>query len=192
MASVREVTSVPTAVQATTAEQLALLPDTGMRYELVQGELQMMSPAGHLHGRIAMRLGSLLEDHVRRLRLGTVYAAETGFLLSREPDTVRAPDVAFVSKGRLAGLEDSEGYLPLAPDLVGEVVSPSDTFTQVEEKAMVWLAAGTRLVLVADPGTRTVRLYRSDGHITIRREQEKIDVGDVVRDWTFIAGDVFS
>ena len=192
MASVREVTSVPTAVQATTAEQLALLPDTGMRYELVQGELQMMSPAGHLHGRIAMRLGSLLEDHVRRLRLGTVYAAETGFLLSREPDTVRAPDVAFVSKGRLAGLEDSEGYLPLAPDLVGEVVSPSDTFTQVEEKAMVWLAAGTRLVLVVDPGTRTVRLYRSDGHITVRRAQDEINAGDVVRDWTFTVGDVFS
>ena len=174
MASVREVTRVPTAVQATTAEQLALLPDTGMHYELVQGELQMMSPAGHLHGRVAMRLGSLLEHHVRRLRLGTVYAAETGFLLSREPDTVRAPDFAFVSKGRLAGL------------------GMTDTFTQVEEKAMVWLAAGTRLVLVVDPGTRTVRLYRSEGHITVRRAQDEIDAGDVVRDWTFSVGDVFS
>ena len=80
-----------------TAQQLAALPDDGKRYELVRGELHMMSPAGHEHGRVAMRLGSQLEQHVRGHQLGTVYAAETGFLIAREPDTVRAPDVAFVS-----------------------------------------------------------------------------------------------
>jgi Uma2 family endonuclease len=175
-----------------TAEQLAALPDDGRRYELVRGELHMMSPAGHEHGRVAMRLGSLLEQHVRRHQLGTVYAAETGFLIAREPDTVRAPDVAFVRAQRLAQLPDEDGYLPLAPDLVAEVVSPRDKFSEVEAKALAWLEAGTSLVLVVDPGTRTARVYRTKDNIAVLHEGETVSADDVVPGWEVAVADLFA
>ncbi len=178
--------------QPVTAEQLTAIQEPGKRYELVQGELRMMSPAGHEHGRIAMRIGSLLEQHVRANQLGEVYAAETGFLLSRDPDTVRAPDLAFVSSKRLLQYTDIAGYLPLAPDLVAEVVSPNDTFTQVEEKAVSWLAAGTAMVLVVDPGTRTVRTYRSKDNIEVHYEKDELDASDVVKDWRLAVGQIFA
>lgn len=87
----------------------------------------MMSPAGGEHGRIAMKIGRLLGNHVAARQSGEVFAAETGFLLSQDPDTVRAPDVAFVNARAFTELQDTSGYLPLAPDLVVEVVSPNDS-----------------------------------------------------------------
>ena len=166
-----------------TAEELLRLPDDGHRYELIEGELRMMSPAGSRHGRAAMRVGSMLDQHVRARRLGTVYAAETGFLLSRDPDTVRAPDAAFVSTERLARVPETDGYLEVPPDLVVEVISPSDRFTEVEEKVQAWLKAGTRLVLVVDPSTRTVYVYHGAGRVTVLTEEDTLDAGDVVPGW---------
>ncbi len=111
----------------------------------------MMSPAGARHGRVAHNIGLVLGNHVRRTQTGVVFAAETGFLLSRNPDTVRAPDVAYVSTQRLPETENDAGYLTLAPDLVGEVISPNDSFSEVESKAFDWLTAGTSIVLLIDP-----------------------------------------
>jgi Uma2 family endonuclease len=126
----------------------------GQRYELVEGVLRMMSPAGGRHGRVAHSLALILGTHVRSRKLGLVYAAETGFLLAREPDTVRAPDVAFVARERAVGIDDDQGFVTVVPDLVGEVVSSRDSFSDVEEKVLAWLTAGTRLVIVVDPKTR--------------------------------------
>ena len=122
--------------------------------------------------------------------MGAVYAAETGFLLSREPDTVRAPDVAFVRQDRLENVGNVKGYLPLAPDLVVEVVSPNDRFTAVETKAHTWLDAGAQMVVVVDPGTRTVRVYRTMESIAILRETDQLDASDVVPGWTFPVADL--
>jgi Uma2 family endonuclease len=176
-----------------TAEQLAALPDQGKRHELIGGVLRTMTPAGYEHGRVAMRLGSLLEQHVREHRLGVVCAAETGFLLTRNPDTVRAPDVAFIGRERLGQLGQVSGYLPVAPDLVAEVTSPSDSYTDVEEKALAWLDAGTRVVLVVDPGTRTVRVYRSEDmtQIDALSGAQQIDVANVVPGWNVTASEIF-
>ncbi len=174
-----------------TADQLLQLRDDRHRYELVMGELRMMSPAGGRHGRVAHNVGLLLGQHVRTADLGVVYAAETGFLLAHDPDTVRAPDVAYVSHERLQSVGDDRGFLPLAPDLVAEVISPHDTFTQVEEKAFCWLAAGTQLVLLIDPATKTVHAYRSADNIAVFREQESCDAADVVAGWTFAVADLF-
>jgi Uma2 family endonuclease len=111
-------------VSKLTANHLAGLREPGKRFELVRGELKVMSPAGGQRGRIAMRIGSMLEQHVRAHQLGQAFAAETGFLLSQNPDTVRAPDAAFVNAESYATLSEERGYLPIAPDLVVEVISP--------------------------------------------------------------------
>jgi len=175
-----------------TAEQLAAKSSLGdKRYELVSGELRMMSPAGGEHGRVAMRIGLLLGNHVEERKLGEVFAAETGFLLATDPDTVRAPDVAFVSAERYAELGNVRGYLPLAPDLVVEVVSPNDTSSQVEEKAMAWLRFGSELVLVVDPENQTVRTYREPESIEVRIIGELVDATDVVPGWRFDVERVF-
>src|SRR5688572_2615564 len=126
-----------------TADQLAALPDDGQRHELVAGELRTMSPSGGGHGRLAARFTISLGQHVRAHHLGEVLAAETGFLLATDPDTVRAPDVAFVSSERAGPLGDVMGYWPVAPDLVVEVISPNDRYTEVKEKVATWLEHGT-------------------------------------------------
>jgi Uma2 family endonuclease len=175
-----------------TAEQLFAQPSDGYRYELIEGVLRMMSPAGGRHGRIANRIAFLLGKHVEAQQWGVVFAAETGFLISREPDTVLAPDVAFLQQSRYAALEDEVHYLPLAPDLAVEVLSPSDTFSRVEAKAMAWLEAGTRVVLVIDPELETVHAIRSPKRIEIFRGDETVDCSDAVPGWRFPPQDIFA
>ena len=116
------------------ADQLHALPDDGNRYELIRGDLIMMSPAGSEHGWIAGRIFVRLATHVEDLDLGRAYAAETGFKISESPDTVRAPDACFVSHERLSTVEDTQSYLPLAPDLVVEVVSSNDSSSDWRRK----------------------------------------------------------
>jgi Uma2 family endonuclease len=180
-----------TTTQATTAEDLLRIPDDGFRYELVKGELRKMSPAGHKHGRLAMRIATPLDTHVTSNKLGTVYAAETGFFISRDPDTVRAPDVAFVSQKRLDEVGDVEGYWPGAPDLAVEVISPSDTYAEVEEKVLEWLEAGTRMVVVVNPRKNAVTVYRSLTEIVVLTEEDQLDGGDIVAGWTIAVKDIF-
>jgi Uma2 family endonuclease len=168
------------------------MPDDGYRYELVKGELKKMSPSGHKHGRVTINVTTPLDKHVRANDLGVVYAAETGFILSSDPDTVLAPDVAFVSRKRIQEVGDVEGYWPGAPDMVVEVISPSDTYTEVEEKVVQWLNAGVRMVLVVDPRRRIATVYRSLTDITILTEGATIDGGDVVPGWKMQVDDLFA
>jgi Uma2 family endonuclease len=180
-----------TASQTFTAEDLLRMPDDGFRYELVRGELRKMAPAGHQHGRIAINLTTPLDQYVRAHNLGVVYAAETGFKLASNPDTVRAPDVAFIQRARVEEVGDVEGYWPGAPDLVVEVISPSDTYSEVEEKILEWLEAGVRLVIVANPRKRVITVYRSLTDITVLTEHDALSGGDVVPGWTMPVRDVF-
>jgi Uma2 family endonuclease len=177
--------------QLATAEQLAAMPDDGKRYELVEGVLHMMSPAGGEHGRIAAKLLRRLGGFVERQDLGETYAAETGFLIQRNPDTVRAPDVAFVKSARLAELVDRSGYLSLAPDLAAEVVLPSDSSSEVEAKALAWLKAGVRVVLVVDPQTATVRDYRSPDRIHVHLDGF-VDLSDVLPGFQLDVAELFA
>ena len=163
-----------------TAEELLRMPDDGFRYELVRGELRRMTPAGNVHGRVAMNIAWHPAQHVRAHDLGTVYAAETGFKLATDPDTVRAPDVAFVSRERIEAVGEVEGYWPGAPDLAVEMLSPNDSHVEVEEKVFDWLEAGTKMVLVVNPRRRSVTLYRSHSDIAILSGADVLDGGDVV------------
>lgn len=179
-----------TQAQPMTAEELLRMPDDGYRYELVRGELRKMPPAGGEHGEIAHEIGLQLGMYVKAKQLGKVYAAETGFLIGTNPDTVRAPDVAFVSQDRLAPRQ--KGYPALAPDLVAEVVSPNDRPSEVAEKMADWLAAGTRMVLVIDPRQRTVTLYRPPTGMTVLMENDELDGGDVVPGWRLAVRELFA
>ena len=144
-----------------TAEELERLPDDGLRHELVTGFVVSEPPAGFPHGDVAGRIFDALTVHVRHLRLGRLISADTGFLLARNPDTVRAPDVAFVSAARLKEAGDVRGYFPGPPDLAVEVLSPSDSRNEAHGKIADYLATGCRLVVLVDPLKRRVELYRS-------------------------------
>lgn len=132
------------------------------RTELVRGQLLVREPASFWHGEAAVRLGAAIVAYVYPRHLGHVAAAETGFKLESNPDTVRAPDVAFVRSERFAQLP-RRGFPSLAPDLAVEVLSPDDRPGEAREKVADWLAAGTLLVWVVDPVERTARVYRADG-----------------------------
>ncbi|MCI0845699.1 MAG: Uma2 family endonuclease [Chloroflexi bacterium] len=181
-----------TTAQKVTAEELLQMPDDGLRYELVKGELVKMAPAGSEHGDLAMRVGWRLGQYVENHNLGKVFAAETGFRIASNPDTVRAPDVAFISKGRVEEAGLVEGYWPGAPDLAVEVISPTDIYTAVQAKVLDWLDAGTLMVAVVNPRQQTVTVYRSRTDITILTGNDILDGQDVVPGWTLVIRDFFA
>lgn len=172
-----------------TAEELLRLPDDGCRYELVQGELKKMSPSGLEHGRIAARIAIHLGGYVRQRKLGEVYIAEAGFVLTRGPDTVRAPDVSFVQADRTV---DTTGFMPGPPDLSVEVMSPSDLASEVSYKTSQYLRAGTRAVVVVDPEKRIVYVHRSSGTDVLTKIADNVlEVDDVVPGWKMPLTEIF-
>ena len=174
-----------------TAEELLRMPDDGLRSELVRGEVRRMAPAGNVHGRMAINVSTPLDQHAKAHNLGVVYAAETGFKIADNPDTVRAPDVAFVSRERVEAVGDAEGYWPGAPDFAAEVISPNDTYSEVEEKVADWLRAGTRMVVVVNPRGKTVTVRSSEKDIMILTEEDTLDGGEVVPGWRLPVAAVF-
>lgn len=174
-----------------TAEELLHMPDDGFRSELVRGEVRRMAPAGNVHGRLAINVTTPLDQHVRENDLGVVFAAETGFKVASNPDTVRAPDIAFVRRERLEAVGEVEGYWPGAPDLAVEVVSPNDLYTEVEEKVADWLEAGAGMVVVVNPRNRTVVVRRSPSEITLLEESGTLNGAEVVSGWSMPVRDVF-
>ncbi len=162
-----------------TADELLRTDIPDKHVELVRGVLVVREPPGYRHGDVTARITKALMDVVDAKGLGRVLAAETGFKISADPDTVRAPDVAFVSSVRLPDAEFL-GYLALAPDLVVEVLSPSDRPGETLAKVGDWLNAGSRLVWVVDPDRRVARVYRQDGSETLITERAKLNGEDVV------------
>lgn len=164
-----------------TADEFLTWPDTpGCRQELIRGEVVSMSLPGGEHGEVAMEIGRLIVNHARPSHLGKTYAAETGFIIERDPDTVRGADVAFVSAERLKLIVKPQKHIPFAPDLAVEVRSPNDRDDDVEDKVRAWLSAGSLLVWVVDPPTRSVAVYRLGAKPVILREDDFIDAGEVI------------
>ena len=142
-----------------------------------------MAPAGDEHGEFAMTVGVHLSQHVRARQLGRTYAAETGFIIARDPDTVRAPDAAFVRQEVIDATGRFRGFRAGAPDLAIEVISPGDSYTEVKENVIEWLEAGCRMVVTIDPRRRIVTVYRSRHDIEILTEEDTLLGGDVVEGW---------
>jgi Uma2 family endonuclease len=174
-----------------TAEQLANMSHEGFRYELVAGELVQMSPSGWKHGKVAGRVYARLIAHVEAHDLGDLFAAETGFLLARDPDTVRAPDVALVLREHLPETPPDEAFWPGPPDLAVEVVSPGDRTGEVDEKVKAWLEAGSASVWVVNPMWRTVTIFHSAADIRTLGENDELDDEGVLPGFRCRVGEFF-
>ena len=167
-------TSVPYSATLMTAEDLMANPVPDKCTELVAGRLVVREPPGYRHGDVAARLLIAIGTYAKTHQLGRVLAAESGFTLFRNPDTVRAPDVAFIRAERVPAKPMST-YPEFAPDLAVEVLSPSDRPGKVLEKIGDWLDAGTRLVWSVDPQRRLARVYRPDGSEVLLMANDSLD-----------------
>jgi Uma2 family endonuclease len=176
--------------QITTAEQLLRAPGLG-RCELVRGELVMISPPGYQHGRIIIRVTAALLRYLDENPLGVLTAAETGFQIGHDPDTVRAPDVGLVLSERDPG-DSVKGYYPGPPDLAVEVLSPDDRAGEVLAKVRDWLQAGGRRVWVIDPQTRTVSVYRSASQIVVLSDSDTLSDEDLLPGFHLPVAEIFA
>jgi Uma2 family endonuclease len=168
-----------------TADEVVLMPDDGYRYELVQGELRKMSPGGAKHGAVGMRIGVPLGAYALEHRLGEVFTSETLFVLSRNPDTARCPDVGFVRTERLV---DTESAFPGPPDIAVEVMSPGDTHAEVLRKTAEYLSAGVQAVIIVDPRRKTVVVHRPSGATNI---EDVLTIDEVVPGWRLPLAKIF-
>jgi Uma2 family endonuclease len=181
-----------------TAEDLARLPEDGWLYELIDGRLVRMSPPGGEHGDLAMDLGAALRVYTKDRGLGRTLGAETGFHVSPpgQTDTVLAPDVAFIRADRVPPRDSLEwrGFWRLAPDLVVEVASPSQSRRALADKARLWLAFGARLVWVVWPVRRQVDIWRAGQSEPVKTlgVGDTLDGEDVVPGFTYPVASMFS
>jgi Uma2 family endonuclease len=141
-----------------TAEDVLNMPEDDFRYELLDGVLVKMSPPGNPHGLSQATISAVLFNFVHPHGLGRVFG-EIGFILHRNPDRVRAPDVCFIARERIPAEGLGRGFIDFAPDLAVEILSPSDRRGEVEEKAQEWLRFGTRIVWLVRTAPRTVTVY---------------------------------
>ena len=173
-----------------TAEEFLNMPDDGFRHELIMGELVEMPPPGQYRAEIGSIVDGSLGPYVRGARIGKALTAY-GYILSFGPDTVRAPDLSFISRERLEAIGETRGYWSGAPDLAIEIISPSDRYTDVADKVQEWLDAGARMVVVINPRVRTVAVHRSNGDVEILAEGDTLNGADVVPGWRIAVAEIF-
>ena len=175
-----------------TADDLLRLYSRGVRGELIRGVLYETMPTGQEHGEIAANLVIELGVFIKPRRLGRLTTSDSGVWLERDPDTVREPDVAFFSAEKVPPEVRVVGYSETVPDLVVEIVSPSDRRRQVRDKARMWLSHGVRLVWVVNPATRTVDVYRPDLAVSTVLEDGFLDGADVLPGFSCSVSAVFA
>jgi Uma2 family endonuclease len=162
-----------------TADELLVLPDDGMRHELINGELLQMSPSGIVHSRAIGWITHVLSNHIVSHDLGPFFGAEGGFIISRDPDTVLAPDFAFIAKSR-ARFPVPDGFYPGAPDLAVEVLSPHDRVVEVDDKIQRWLDAGSHQVWIVNPNRRTLVIHRKDTQPQVLQSADRVTGNDLL------------
>jgi Uma2 family endonuclease len=174
-----------------TAEELERFPEDDCRYELVKGRIVRMSPVGWQHGKVVARLLLVLGKYLEEQRRGTV-VTEVGFVLASNPDTVRAPDLAFIRLERLPAV-DPRGFWRGAPDLALEVLSPDDRASEVEEKVDEYLQHGVTVVLVVDPDRERVSVHRRLAPpLVIQGADALLEIGDVLPGFSDTLASIFT
>jgi Uma2 family endonuclease len=177
------------ATRHVTVEQFAALPREGF-WELVDGEPVEMTPTAGRSGWISNTIAHALTNHVQSTKLAWVFSAETGFVLFSDRQTIRSPDVALVLRERLESPPDS--FVPMAPDLAVEVLSPTDRMADALGKVAMYLEAGVKLVWLVDPATRTVAVFRPDAAPTTLHAGDTLDGGEVLPEFTVPVAEIFA
>ena len=172
-----------------TAEELYAMPEDGFKYELVRGALVKMPPAGFEHGEIGVQVVTHLHNHVSRMGLGRVVAADTGYQLAE--DHVLAPDVSFVSESRLPASGSPEGFFRGVPDMAVEVISPSEREQHITQKVADYLRYGCKMVVVVRPRMRRVEVHIPNRETQILEPGDVLDGGTAVPGWQLPIADIF-
>lgn len=167
-----------------TADDLLRLHSEGVRGELVRGVLHETMSAGHHHGKIAVNLIVELGNFVKPRKLGTIVASDSGVWLERSPDTVREPDIAFTSAEKIPLDAKIDGYAEFVPDLVVEIISPSDSRRWAHNRAQMWLDYGAPLVWIVHPKTQTIDIYRPGELTTTLNEQDTLTGHNILTGFT--------
>lgn len=173
-----------------TGEDLWKIVADGSRYELSRGELVPMTPVGIRHAAVVSKLDGVLGSYVRARELG-ITGPEGGFYLRRNPDTLRAPDVAFISKDRIAKEGIPEKFADFPPDLAVEVLSPEDTATEVQRKVEEYLTGGVSLVWIVDPANQRVTVYRSLQDVKVLTPDQELDGGQIIPGFRIKVAEIF-
>jgi Uma2 family endonuclease len=179
------------------AEKLAVSDDlmkisSNGRYELIEGVIYEMSPTGEEHGFIAWKIMQKIGAFVEKNKLGIITSSETGYKLSSNPDTVRAPDAAFKSNKKLSECGGVvKDYSTIMPELVVEVNSPSDSYTKIAGKVKDWLKSGVKIVWVIEPSDKTVAVYDETGNVNVLNKNDYLDGGDILAGFKCNVGEIF-
>lgn len=174
---------------AVTGEQFLAMGDMG-RVELVNGEIIELMPTGHIHGYIEMLIATLLFNFVREHKLGRVLGGETGIYTHRNPDTVRGMDVAYISKERMSQASET-GFLDVAPELIVEVMSPSDRWMDIQEKLAEYFSIGVQLVWLIDPQLEQVHVYRSLDETTRLTAEDTLTAPNILPGFSVALTEIF-
>ena len=174
-----------------TADDLLQLYSEGVRGELIRGVLCESMPTGHEHGVIVVNLVILLGNFIKPGKLGSLTASDSGVWLEHDPDTVREPDIAYFSAQKIPLDQRVAGYAEVVPELVVEVASPGDSRRELNDKALMWLSYGVRLVWVVHPDTRTVDAHRPGAGASTLTENDALDGSDALPGFTCQVTDIF-
>ena len=174
-----------------TADDLLRLYSEGVRGELIRGVLHRTVGTGIEHGEIAVNIAILMGAFVKSGRLGRVVGTDVGIWLERDPDTVREPDIAFISAEKLPLDTRVRGYSEVVPDLVVEIISPTDRPVAVHDKAQMWLRYGVRLALLIDPDARTVTVMPHDGPAQTLTDGDNLEGGEVLSGFSCTVAEIF-
>jgi len=174
-----------------TAEDYFRLPQPDVPTELVRGEIVEMNQPGFRHGKVSKRIGRLLDEYAESNDCGEVATNDSGVITERGPDTVRGADVAYYSYSRLPKDQEPEGYPDVAPDLVFEVLSPSNRWPQVLAKVEEYLKAGVSVAVVVDPKANKLQIYRgedADEPVAVLNASDTFELPDVLPGFSMTVG----
>jgi Uma2 family endonuclease len=182
--------AMPALAKKWTEADLLALPKEDGKYELVDGELVLMPPAGYEHGGYAYNIGGALHHHVRLKRLGRIVDGQTGFWM--KSGNLRSPDVSFISKERERQLvRDKKGFFNGAPNLAIEVFSPTERASQIRGKIKDYFETGTEMVCVVYPKTKTIHVYRNENDSIVLKMGDTLDCADIVPGFSMKLTDIF-